>query len=149
VILRRAAVLVAALALLAGPVPSSAAVVAIGGTHPIFDGINLGTAQTGNVDTTNTLDRGALRRACLLKITTTVGSTPTVTIDIKGSMDGTNFYNIAYAVSSTPETVAVAAIVITTATTSFLILRPEHPWRFLRLSYSANTNVTLTTDVWP
>jgi hypothetical protein len=147
VILRRAAALVAALALLTAP--ANAAVVSIGGTHPVFDAINLSTAQTGNGDSTNTLDRGALRRACLLKVTTTVGATPTVTIDFKGSMDGTNFYNIAYALAGTPETVAVAAVVITTATTNYYILRPEHPWRYVKLVYSANTNVTSTVDIWP
>lgn len=113
-------------------------------------GVNLSTAQTGNGDSTNTLDRGyTLPGAVLLKVTTTVGATPTVTINIQGSMDGTNFYNVAYAVSATPETVAVAAIVITTATTNYYILRPGHPWRYLKLVYSANTNVTLTVDSFP
>jgi hypothetical protein len=44
--------------------------------------------------------------------------------------------------------VSVATFVITTATTVYKILRTGHPWRFLRLTYSANTNVTNTTDVW-
>jgi hypothetical protein len=30
----------------------------------------------------------------------------------------------------------------------YKILRPLHPWRFLRITYSANTNVTSTADVW-
>jgi hypothetical protein len=42
----------------------------------------------------------------------------------------------------------VAAVVITTATTNYYILRPGHPWRYLRLTYSANTNVTTTADLW-
>lgn len=109
--------------------------------------VNLGTAQTGNGDTTNVADRGDRRRAGLLKLTTTIGATPTVTVNILGSMDGVNFFNIPYATAAAPETVAVAAIVITTAATFFFILRPDHPWRFLKLAYSANTNVTITADV--
>jgi len=83
-----------------------------------------------------------------LRLTTTVGVTPTVTIAFEGSADGTNFFNVAYAVAATPETVAVANVVIITATTNYYILRPNHPWRFFRLTYSANTNVTTTADVW-
>lgn len=117
------------------------------GQYPVA--VNLSTAQTGNGDSTNVLDRGgAVDGPALLKITTTIGATPTVTVNIQGSADGTNFYNVAYAASATPETVAVAAITITTATTNYYILRPNHPWRYLKLAYSANTNVTLTADVW-
>jgi hypothetical protein len=113
-------------------------------------GVNLSTAQTGNADSTNTMDRGfTLPGAVLLKVTSTVGATPTVTVNIQGSMDGTNFFNVAYATSAAPETVAVAALTITTATTSYYILRPGHPWRYLKLVYSANTNVTLTVDAFP
>ena len=83
-----------------------------------------------------------------MKITTTVGSTPTVTINFEGSADGVNWFNVAYATAAAPETVVVTAVVITSATTNYYILRPNHPWRFLRLNYSANTNVTSTADVW-
>jgi hypothetical protein len=114
------------------------------------NGVNLSTSQTGNGDSTNTMDRGfTLPGACLLKVVSTIGSTPTVTVNIQGSMDGTVFFNVAYAVVATPETVVVAAITITTATTNHYILRPGHPWKFLKLAYSANTNVTLTADVYP
>lgn len=107
----------------------------------------LSSAQVGNGDSTNTLDRGTLTGPALLRITTTVGATPTVTINILGSADGTNFFNVAYAASATPETVAVAAVTITTATTNYYILRPNHPWRYLKLAYSANTNTTTTAVV--
>lgn len=109
---------------------------------------NLCTSQTGNGDSTNTADRGGLRRAALLRIISVVGSTPTVTVNILGSMDGTNFFNVAYALPATPETLTVAAITITTAVTGLYILRPEHPWRFLKINLSANTNVTLTADLY-
>lgn len=111
----------------------------------------LAAAVTGNVST-DVLDRGTLRRAALLIITSTVGGAPTVTANIVGSAgDGTfaagTFWNIPYCAVATPETIAVAALTITTAVTSFYILRPEHPWRFMRIDFTANNNVTLTVDV--
>lgn len=110
--------------------------------------VTLQSAQGGNADSTNTADRGALRGSCLLKIDSVAGATPTVTVSLLGSADGTNFYNIAYANSATPETAAVATFAITTTTTGYYILRPGHPWRFFKINMSANTNVTLTSNVW-
>ena len=108
----------------------------------------LGTAQTGNADTTHTLDRAGYRGPGLLEIVSTVGATPTVTVNILGSVDGANFFNIGYAAVATPTTAAVAALTITTATTTRVVLLENQPWRFLKLNYSANTNVTLTAQVW-
>ena len=110
---------------------------------------NLSNAQTGNGASTNIVDRGA-GAACtaLLKITTAIGATPTCTYAIEGSADGVNWFAVAYADSATPETMSVATFAITTATTVYKILRVSMPWRFLRVTYSANTNVTNTADVW-
>lgn len=109
---------------------------------------NLSTAQTGNGASTNVVDRGgSVVSPALLSLVTTVGATPTVTVAIEGSADGVTFFPVAYAAAGTPETVSVAAVVITTATTSRFLLRPNHPWRYLRLTYSANTNVTTTADL--
>ncbi|MCI0344978.1 MAG: hypothetical protein L0221_05955, partial [Chloroflexi bacterium] len=63
-------------------------------------------------------------------------------------VDGTNFYKIPYALVATPETVAVADITVTAAVTTTYLLRPDHAWRFLKLNYSANTNVTLTATAY-
>ena len=113
-------------------------------------GVNLSTAQTGDADSTNTMDRGyTLVGPCLLRVVTTVGATPTVTVNIQGSMDGSNFYNVTYALPATPTSYTVAAITITSATTNHYILVPQAPWRYLKLVYSANTNVTLTADAFP
>ena len=113
-------------------------------------GVNLSTAQTGNGDSTNTMDRGyTLGGACALKVVSAIGATPTVTVNILGSPDGVTFYNVPYALVATPETPVVTAITITTAVTTLYILRPAQPWRFLKLNYSANTNVTLTVDAFP
>lgn len=110
----------------------------------------LSVAQTGNGDSTNTADRGTLRvgQPASVVITTTVGATPTVTVQILGSVNGTDFYKIAYSLVATPETVAVADIVITTAVTTTYLLRPDHAWRWLKLNYSANTNVTITATAY-
>lgn len=112
------------------------------------DSASLSAAQTGNGQSTNVADRGGVRGPALLKITTTIGATPTVTIAIEGSADGTNWFAIAYADSATPTTVSVATFAITTATTVYKLLQVDQPWRFVRLTYSANTNVTSTADVW-
>ncbi|OKK06422.1 hypothetical protein AMK26_10375 [Streptomyces sp. CB03234] len=117
-----------------------------GGTLP--NQATLSNAQTGNGVSTNVADRGGVtERPALLKITTTVGATPTCTYAIEGSADGTSWFPVAYADSATPETVSVATFQLTTATTTYKILRPDQPWRFVRLAYSANTNVTNSADV--
>lgn len=110
----------------------------------------LSNAQTGNGDSTNTAFReirDPVRGGAVI-ITSVVGATPTVTVNIQGSVDGTNFYNIPYALVATPETLTVAAITITTAVTTTYLLRPNHFWRYLKLVYSANTNITLTATAY-
>jgi len=111
--------------------------------------VNLCTEQTGNGVSTNVADREGINGpTMLIKIVTTVGATPTVTILIEGSLDGTNFFPAAYADSATPATVVATTFVITTATTVYKLLQPNQPWRYLRVTFSANTNVTTTIDVW-
>lgn len=113
------------------------------------DVVSLSAAQTGNGDSTNTADRGSNRgESGAIVITSAIGATPTVTVNIQGSVNGVNFYNIPYALVATPETLTIAAITITTAVTTTYQLRPNHAWRFVKLVYSANTNVTLTADAY-
>jgi hypothetical protein len=108
----------------------------------------LSTAQTGDGASTNIVDRGAAtERPALLTIVTTVGATPTCTYAIEGSADGVNWFPVVYAETATPDIPAVATFDVTAAGTTLKILRPGQPWRFLRLTYSANTNVTNTADV--
>lgn len=109
---------------------------------------SLSAAQTGNGASTNVTDRGNRQGSALVQITTTVGATPTCTYAIDGSADGTTWFAVGYADSGTPETVSVATFAVTTATTVRKILRPNQPWRYLRITYSANTNVTNTADVF-
>lgn len=110
--------------------------------------LNLSTAQVGNGQSTATVNRGPRLGPALLKITTAIGATPTCTYAIEGSADGVDWFNVPYADSATPTTVSVATFVITTATTVRKIIQPNVPVRYLRLTYSANTNVTNTADVW-
>lgn len=116
-----------------------------GATFPMS--ASLSAAQTGNGASTNSAERGNRQGSALLTITTTIGATPTCTYAVEGSADGSTWFAVAYADSATPETLSVATFVITTATTVRKILRPNHPWRYLRVTYSANTNVTNTADV--
>lgn len=120
------------------------------GTGATGNSIALSSAVTGNGDSTNTADRGIdkIGDPAALVVTSTVGATPTVTLNIQGSVDGTNWYNVAYSLVATPETVAVAALTITTAVTTTYLLRPNHAWRYLKTVRSANTNVTLTETVY-
>ena len=110
--------------------------------------INLCTGLTGNVPSTNIIDRGGRTGVVLLQIVTTVGATPTCTYLLEGSTDGTNFFAIPYADPATPGTVSVATFAITSATTTRKYLQAATPWRYLRVTMSANTNVTNTIDAW-
>lgn len=127
-----------------GPDPLQAA----GSAGGFSNTVNLSAAQTGNGASANVVDRGGSTGPALLKITTTVGATPTCTYAIEGSADGTNWFNVPYADSATPTTVSVATFAITTATTVYKTIQPNVPVRYLRLTYSANTNVTNTADIW-
>lgn len=111
--------------------------------------VNLCTAQTGNGVSTNVADRGQIGGGpALLRIVTTIGATPTCTYLIEGSADGTNFFAAPYATAAAPETPVVATFAITTATTTLVHLRANHAWRYLRVTMSANTNVTSTIDLF-
>jgi len=110
--------------------------------------VNLCTALTGSVATTNIIDRGGRTGPVLLQVVTTVGATPTCTYLLEGSTDGTNFYAIPYADPATPTTVTVATFTVTSATTTRKYLQAAAPWRYLRVTMSANTNVTNTIDAW-
>lgn len=112
---------------------------------------NLQTAQTGNADSTNVIQRSggdANLRAPVLRIVSTVGATPTVTIKILGSADGVTFWKVPYSVmSAAPGDWSTADITTTTAKTELYALMPLQSWTFLKVNMSANTNVTLTTDL--
>src|SRR5678815_4734774 len=111
---------------------------------------SLGVAQTGNVATTNTAarvdDRNSLFLGrALIAVTTTVGATPTVTLTVSVSMDNVNFTNIN---TTDIAGASAATFAITTATTTYRYIPDTFPWIYIKVTSSANTNVTFTTDVY-
>jgi hypothetical protein len=115
------------------------------------DAVNLSAAQTGNGDSTNIAVRGGrdTTRQGAIVITSAIGATPTVTVNIQGSVDGVNWVNVPYSAENTfSATWVLTALTITTAKTGFYVLQPGMGWRMLKLVYSANTNVTLTADAY-
>lgn len=109
----------------------------------------LSDAQTGNGVSTNIVDLGPSSKGGLLRFLAAVGATPTCTYLIEGSTDGTNWVGLPYYDSATP-TVKVTAsttFAITSASTVKKIVRSgDVPFRYLRVTMSANTNVTTTID---
>ena len=69
--------------------------------------------------------------ATLTLVITAIGATPTVTIDLEGGADGTNFTQLG---TTTETTVATFRVSVNEA------------HRFIRANVTANTNVTM--DVW-
>lgn len=110
--------------------------------------VNLQTAQTGNADSTNTAYRGLRQTGGAVVITSTIGATPTVTVNIQGSVNGVQWFNVPYALVATPRTFVLTAITITTAVTTSYLLQELIPFQYLKLVMSANTNVTLTSDAY-
>jgi hypothetical protein len=111
--------------------------------------VNLSSGQTGNGASTNVVDRGGSVGPALIKITTTVGASPTVTVAVEGSPDGSDWFAVPFADAATPTTVTVATFAITTATTVRKLVQADVPVRYLRLNYTANNNVTIVSaDAW-
>jgi hypothetical protein len=73
---------------------------------------------------------------------------PTFTFTIQGSADGTNFFNIPYALVATPSTFVVAAITTTTTNTITYLLQPNQGWNFLKLNISALTTETVQATAY-
>lgn len=111
---------------------------------------NLSNAQTGNGQSTNVVRRtdSPVSRASLIRIVTTIGVTPTCTYQIEGSPDGTNFYPLSTYDATGAASPTGATFALTTATTTWRVVPVDLPWTFLRITYSANTNVTSTADIW-
>jgi len=110
----------------------------------------LGTGQTTNVDTTNTYDAGdpdPKGSPRLVRVVTTIGATPTCTYTINGSVDNTVWTALNYADIASLGTVTNAAFIITTATTAVKVIPPGQRWRYIKVTYSLNTNVTNTADL--
>ncbi|HMF61355.1 MAG TPA: hypothetical protein VK595_13335 [Vicinamibacterales bacterium] len=110
--------------------------------------VALSTAQTGSGDSTNVAFRGQRQTGGAVVVTSTIGATPTVTVNIQGSVDGTAWFNVPYSLVATPRTFVLTAITITTAVTTTYLLQELVSWQYLKLALSANTNVTLTATAY-
>jgi hypothetical protein len=110
----------------------------------------LGTGQVTNADTTNTYDSGdgdTKGSPRLVRVVTTIGATPTCTYTINGSLDNTSFSPLNYADIGSLGTVTSAAFVVTTATTTVKVIPPGQRYRYIKVTYSLNTNVTNSADL--
>lgn len=110
------------------------------------ESVSLSVTQAGNGVSTNVADRGPSHKGGIVRITTVAGATPTCTYAIEVSADGTNWVAATYADISTPTVNTTATFAITTSTTVQKIVKQPTAWRYCRVTYSANTNVTNTTD---
>lgn len=113
----------------------------------LSESAQLSNAQTGNGVSTNVLDRGVSSGPGFVTIVTTVGATPTVTLQMEGSNDNSSFSPLSTADSGTPTAFSTSTFTIVTATTTTRIIDPSASARYIRITYSANTNVTTTATV--
>jgi hypothetical protein len=120
-----------------------------------MSGVTIATALGGNVDSTIASYQAPQNVAGpygVVVITSAIGATPTVTVNIQGSGDLGTWFNIPYALVATPTTFVTTALTITTAvTTAYLLQAPTQPdkiYRYVKLVLSANVNVTLTASVF-
>lgn len=127
-----------------------ATVIAVGGSGTA-NTASLAAGQAGNGQATNIVDRG-LRvdhtAPALLKITTAVGLTPTCTYLIEGSADGANWFPLPWIDTAAAIAGSVATFLLTAAGTVYRTIPAGYPWRYLRVTFSINTNTTNTVDIW-
>ena len=108
----------------------------------------IATGLTGNVASDVAQAQDYTDGPGAVVITSTVGATPTVTVAIQGSANGTNWFNVPYALQSAPTTYVITNITITTATTVTYLLQTGIGYSYLRLNLTANTNVTLDAKAY-
>lgn len=93
--------------------------------------------------------RSFFHKHALVRIVTTVGSTPTATYAIQGSSDNSTWSNVNYADYLSPSTLVNTNITITTAGTFIKLVPAGQSFRYLSVLVSADTNVTHTIDITP
>lgn len=102
--------------------------------------------MAGNSVTTNIIERGTSHKGGCVRVTNAAGATPTCTYLIEVSADGTTWANATYADISTPTVDVTTTFVLTTSTVATKLVKQPTLWRFLRVTTSANTNITNTID---
>jgi len=135
----------------------------LAGVTPSITGFPTGTvlssAQTGTGDSTNKWDYGDMgqfgnnirTKPLLVRIAATGALTPTCTYAIQGSVDDSTYTALQFADSATPTTFGNSTFVLGTASTTVTVVKlvkPGQVFRYLKVVYSLNTNVTNTTDIY-
>lgn len=108
--------------------------------------MRLSDAQTGTGASTNVADRGPAHKGGIVRISTVAGATPTCTYALEVSADNSTFVACTYADTSTPNTDVATTFALTSTTTVTKIIKVPSSWRYFRITYSANTNMTNTVD---
>lgn len=111
------------------------------------DAVTLEASKVGTGATANVVDRGVQSGPGFITIVTTVGATPTCTYQCEGSADNSSWAALSTADSGTPTTFTTATFAIVSATTTIRIIDPSATSaRYVRVTLSANTNVTSTLE---
>jgi hypothetical protein len=101
------------------------------------------TAKTGTGDSAIAARRDGTTTGGAVVVANVGTGSPTFTYTIQGSVDGTNYFNIPYALVATPSTFVVAPITTTTTNTITYLLQANQPWNFVKLNISALTTETV------
>jgi hypothetical protein len=116
----------------------------------VASSVTLFSGQT-TTGASTTCDRRSLTGPAHVYCTfTDTGAGQSVTFDIQGSNDDTNWYNVPYSLPATPTTVTVASITFNTASggTASYLLTTGYPYRYVRLNISAVTNMTTDAVIY-
>jgi hypothetical protein len=101
----------------------------------------LAANQSGASFNSDVIDRSGMSGPATVQIGSTAGTT--IKADIQGSEDGTNWFNVEYALIATPTTKVVTQITITTTVIVTYLVSGGYGYRFLRVAFSANTGMTI------
>lgn len=134
-------------------VATSTGVGATGGAVRSAGSVALCTAQAvangaGPENSTNTAFRGARYDGGAIVVANTGGATPTIKVDIQGSMDGSTWFNVPYALVATPRTFVITQITLTTTATNTYLLQEGVAYQYLKLVFSTTTNETITATAY-
>lgn len=105
--------------------------------------------STGNSTGSSILIGANYQNVAFVFNVTAIGATPTVTWKFQGSIDGTNWFDVAY-VTDASDTLSTATEVDTTVSQSvhFLANPGTRKYKFFRCVTSANTNVTYNSAIY-
>lgn len=141
----------AALTITAVPTPNSFVVGAFTNvTTPSSTTAGHGTKTTYNSDVWDSLN--VSNRVGLVISPVVNTGTPSTKMDIQGSLDNVNWFNLPYAIITAPQTLVVAQLTVTSATVvNYKIAAPGEanyfPYRYLRLHFSTSADILVTATL--